>query len=124
VTTLVKVTIKPWEEVIIHESIYYSLEDIVKLFSLGVQPGGLTQPLNWAEGVVFHHQAMPPADEVVKEQMQGRVHWLVIQWALMPQYQNFIPIKDINAKIPIVNLSANAILSEVARTLKESKTQA
>ncbi len=35
---LIKVTFKPWDEVVIHESMHYSLEDIVKLVSFGVQP--------------------------------------------------------------------------------------
>ena len=42
---MVKVTFNPWEEVIIHESIYYSLPDLVKLCSIGVGPGGLAGAL-------------------------------------------------------------------------------
>jgi len=118
---LVKVLFKPWEEVIIHESICYSFEDMMKLVSLGVQPGGLTQSLSWAEGVVFLHQGMQPTNEVIKEQLEGRLHWGVVQWALMPQFQDFIPIKDINAKIPIVNVSANMVLCEVARALSNQR---
>lgn len=38
---MVKVTFKPWEEVIIHEATHHSLDDIVTLSSMGVQPGGL-----------------------------------------------------------------------------------
>ena len=116
---MIKVTFKPWDEVIIHESIYYSFEDIVKLVSLGVQPGGLAQPLKWAEGVVFTNAGMPPTDEVIKEQLEGKIHWNSVSWALMPKCQDFIPIKDINAKIPIVDVSTNSVLCTVARALKE-----
>ena len=115
---MVKVTITPWQEVIIHESIYYSYEDLLKMHSMGVQPGGLVRPLSWAEGVVFRHAAMPPTGEVVKEQLQGKIHWSAVEWALMPEYQNVILIRDINAKIPVVNATANAILCEVAKILK------
>jgi hypothetical protein len=116
---LVKVTFKPWEEVIIHEVIYYSFEDIVKLFSLGIQPGGLAQSLFWAEGVIFSHVGIPPTtNEVAREQLDGKIHWSSVSWALMPKYQAFIPIKDINAKIPIVDVSSNSILCEAAKALK------
>jgi len=115
---LVKVTFKPWDEVVIHESMYYSFEDLVKLVSLGVQPGGLTQPLQWAEGVAFIIMGMPPTDEVIKEQLLGRIHWNNLSWALMPKCASFIPIKDISAKIPIVDVSANTILCTVAKALK------
>jgi len=82
---MVKVTFKLWDEVIIHEEIAYSLEDLVKLSSMGIQPGGLAKPLRWAEGVVFRPGGMPPTDEVVTEQLQGRIHWSSVSWALMPE---------------------------------------
>jgi hypothetical protein len=115
---MVKVTFKFWDEVIIHESIQLSYEDMVKRHSLGVQPGGLAPPLRWAEGVAFVNDSMPPTDEIVREQLQGKIHWSVVQWALMPQYKNVIPITDISAKIPVINVSDNNILCEVAKALK------
>lgn len=120
---MVKITIKPWEEVIIHESVHYSLEDLLRTHSMGVQPGGLANPLTWAEGVVFKASAMPPTDEIVREQLQGKIHWSSVEWALMPEYKNVIVIQDINAKIPIVNVTATAILCEVARVLKEQSSK-
>jgi hypothetical protein len=119
VTLVVKVTFKPWDEVIVHEEIHYSLEDLIKLNSIGVQPGGLAHPLRWAEGVVFRFVSMTPTDEIIKEQLQGRVHWNAVEWALMPQYKNVIPIQDINAKIPVINVSSATILCDVAKALKE-----
>jgi hypothetical protein len=118
---LVKVVFKPWEEVIIHESILYTFDDFVKICSIGVQPGGMTPPLTWADGVVFRIGHMQPTDEVIKEQLEGKVHYGSVEWALMPQYKNVIPIGDINAKIPVIDVSKNAILSDVAKALKERK---
>ena len=115
---MVKVTFKPWEEVVIHESVEYNIDDLVKLNSIGVQPGGLAQPLRWAKGVAFAFGGMTKTDEVVREQLQGRVHWNIVSWALMPEYKNVILIKDINAKMPIINVSGNAILGDVAEALK------
>ena len=116
---LVKVTFKPWEEVVIHESIYYSLEDLVKICTVGVGPGGLAAPLRWAEGVVFRSSPMPPTDEVVRETLEGRIHWNAVSWALMPEYKNVIPIREINANIPIINASATEALRDVAKALKK-----
>jgi hypothetical protein len=116
---MVKITFKPWEEVLIHEEIAYPLGDLIKLNSIGVQPGGLAQPLRWAEGVVFKFSGMPPSDEIVREQLQGKVHWNAVEWALMPEYKNVILIQDINAKIPVIDVSSNTILCDVAKALKE-----
>lgn len=116
---LVKVTFAPSEELIIHESIYHSLPDLIKIFSVGVQPGGLAGPLSWAEGVVFHFSRMAPTDEIFKELLQGKIHWNVVEWALMPQYKQVIPIEEINAKIPVIDVSTTTILCDVAKALKE-----
>ena len=95
VAILVKVTFKPSEELIIHESIHHSLPDLIKLCSVGVQPGGLAEPLSWAEGVVFRFSCMAPTDEIFRELLAGKVHWIVLEWALMPQYEQVIPIEEI-----------------------------
>ena len=103
----------------IHEEIHYSFDDLIKLTSLGIQPGGLAGPLKWAEGIIFRNSGMPPTDEVIKEQLQGTVHWNLVEWALMPVYEKVILIRDINAKIPIIDVSTNTILSAVAKTLRD-----
>ena len=113
-----KVTFKVWEELIIHENIRFSLEDFVKLCSIGVQPGGLASPLQWAEGVVLRATLLPLTEDVVREMLAGKIHWSAVEWALMPKYQQAIMIGDINAKIPIVDVSATATLCDVAEALK------
>jgi hypothetical protein len=123
VINTVKVTFKPWEEVVIHEDIHYSYEDLVKISSLGVQPGGLARPLYWSAGVVFRHQGMVPNDEITREQLEGKVHWNSVEWALMSEYKNVIPISDINAKIPVIDVSSNPILTDVAEALKAKANQ-
>jgi len=116
---MVRVKFTPSEELIIHESILHSLSNLIKLCSVGVQPGGFAGPLSWAEGVVFRFSRLAPTDEVFKELLQGKVHWNVVEWALMPQYKEVIPLEEINAKIPVINVSNTTILCEVAKALKE-----
>ena len=120
---LVKATFQPSEELIIHESIKHSLPDLIKLCSVGVQPGGLAGPLSWAEGVVFRFSRMAATDEIFRELLQGKIHWNVLEWALMPQYKQVIPIEEINAKIPVINVSTTTILCDVAKALKEQAQQ-
>jgi hypothetical protein len=120
---LVRVTFSPSEELIIHESILHSLVDLIKLCSVGVQPGGLAGPLSWAEGVVFRFSRLAPTDEVFRELLQGKVHWNVVEWALMPQYKQVIPLEEINAKIPVIDVSTTTILCDVAKALKRKAQQ-
>jgi hypothetical protein len=115
---LVKVTFRPWKEVIIHECIQDTLEELIHLQSMGIQAGGLARPLNWSNEVVFTYSVMAPTDDIIKEQLKGKVHWTGIRWATMVNYQKVIIIKETNVKIPIIDVSANEILSEVSRFLK------
>ena len=80
-------------------------------------------PLHWAEGVVFRVGHMQPTDEVIREQLQGKIHWGSVEWALMPQLKNVILIAEINAKIPVIDVSKNAIFCEAAKALKEQKME-
>ncbi len=62
---------------------------------------------------------MPQTDEVVRESLEGRIHWSAVSFALMPEYKDVIPIAEINAKIPVINVTTNEILCEVAKELKK-----
>jgi len=116
---LVRVVYAPWEEIVIHEPVKHSLDDLVNMQTLGVEPGALGRNLVWAEGVAFTHEGMPPTTDVIKEQLQGRVHWSSVRFALMPEYKDVIVIKETNVKVPIINVSNNPILKTAATWLKE-----
>jgi hypothetical protein len=116
---LVKITYAPWEEIVIHEKIEYSLEEFINMRGVGVTTGGLGKPLLWAEGVVFDRGVMPPSPDMIKENLKGSIHFSGIEWAIMPEFRSFVEIKETKVKIPIINVSSNAILSEVAKWLKQ-----
>jgi len=86
---------------------------------VGVTTGGLGKPLLWAEGVVFDRGVMPPSPDMIKENLKGSIHFSGIEWAIMPEFRSFVEIKETKVKIPIINVSSNAILSEVAKWLKQ-----
>ena len=134
---MVKVTFRRWEEVVIHEPIQYSYDELIHIQSLGVQAESLApapsltyqptpplpsalRPLYWAEGVVFTHVIMQPTEDVIREQLRGIVHWVSIVWALMPNYQNIVVMKETNVRNPIINASQSETFCEVARTLKKT----
>jgi len=116
---LVRVTYKPWEEIIIHEAIQHSLDDLVKLLSVGVPPGSLGQALLWSDGVAFTHEGMPATSEIIREQLLGRVNWSNVRFAPMPQYQNSILIKETNVRIPVLDVSNNPILKAAAQWMNQ-----
>jgi len=119
---VVKVTYAPWEEIIIHELIQYSLEDLIRLRSLGTPAGGLGRNLLWAEGIAFIQNFMPPTPDVVKEQLERKVHWASVEFAPMLNFADHILIKETNVRVPIINVSNNPTLKIVAEWLKSQLT--
>jgi len=118
---MVKVVYQPWEKIVIHEIVKYALDDLVKLQSLGVEPGGLADPLLWAGGIVFSSSTMLDTKDVIKEKLEGVVHWSSVEWALMPEFKEVIIIKETNVKIPVINVSTHSIYKTVSKWLKEHK---
>ncbi len=118
---MVEVVYEPWKKIVIHEIVKYALDDLVKLQSLGVEPSGLGDPLLWVGGIVFSSSTMFETKDVVKEKLEGVVHWSSVEWALMPEFKEVIIIKETNVKVPIINVSAHPIYKTVSKWLKEHK---
>lgn len=110
-------TIKPWQEIIIHEVIQQDINTILKLRGLGVQVRELAQPLMWAEGIVFSRALMPHTDDVIKEQLQGIIHFSSVEFASMPTYKS--ELKWEGVAIPVIDVSNTVALREVAKEISK-----
>jgi hypothetical protein len=114
---LVKVTIKPWQEIIIHEVIQHDIKDLLKLKGLGYQSHELTLPLMWAEGVVFSRVPMPTSTDIIKEQLQGIIHYSSVEFASLPKYQ--AELKWEGVSIPVIDVSTTEALNDVAKEISK-----
>ena len=118
---MVEVVYQPWKKIVIHEIVDYALDYLVRLQSLGVEPGGLGDPLLWADGIVFSSSTMLETKDVVKEKLEGIIHWSSVEWARMPEFKEVIVIKETNVKVLIIDVSAHPIYKTVSKWLKEQK---
>ena len=114
---MVKVTIKPWQEIVIHELIQHDLKNLLKLRGLGLSTRDIAQPLMWAEGIVFSRFPMPPTDDIIKEQLQGIIHFSSFEFALMPKYQKELKWEGVS--IPVIDVSTTEALQIVAKEISK-----
>ena len=116
-----KITFEPFKEIVIKDySKFEKIEEIVYAFAQ-LRAAGQPVSLNWAEGVVFIHSVMTPnTDEPVEEFLKGRIYFIGVNFALMNKYEPFIIYKSPQGEIalPIINISSNNMLSELAKWLK------
>ena len=116
---MVNFIFEPWNTVVIHEIVRYDIQDLVQRQGLGVQAGQLGRGINWANGVAFRHSTIPATDEIIQEQLQGKIHWSYLAFALLPKYQRAFVIPEGNITIPIIDVSGNAIFREMAEWIKK-----
>jgi hypothetical protein len=116
---MVKITYQPWEEIVIHEAVEYPLAAFLQMQSFGVPPGSLGRSLMWANGVAFTFAAMPASDDVVADQLKGKMHWASLAYAMMPTYESAVFLQEMNVRIPVVDVSGNPSLYAVTRWLRE-----
>jgi hypothetical protein len=73
-----RITYTPYNELVVHEIIEQTnsdvfFEDIVRLALSN--PVHAEPSINWVEGVAFFVAPMQPTEEVVKENLAGKVHY-------------------------------------------------
>ena len=118
-----KVTIKyePFREIVIMEKTrFVSPDDLARFTS--VIAGGKLAGVYWAEGVVFLYFPLPPSNAAVARMLieNGKVYWTFTGYAIMPKYAPTIETKE-KMIVPVIDISANPLLSKVAQWLKEQK---
>jgi len=116
---VVKITYQPWEEIVVHEVVEYPLAALLEMQSIGVPPGSLGRSLMWANGVAFAYAAMAGNEQVIEEQLRGKMHWASLIYAMMPTYEGAVLLQEMNVRVPIVDVSGNPTLYAVARWLRE-----
>lgn len=121
---MVKITLRPWEEVVIHEVIEYEAQELFALVvrqALASGGAGLTPSINWADGVAFAFSPFSDTEEIIREKLKGTVHWAVVQFARVPEYRSEVGVKvgSTDHRIRLQRAEANPIFLEVARALKE-----
>ena len=119
--TDVSVSYEPFKQIVIMEKTRFaSPEDIARFTS--VIAGGKLAGLYWVDGVVFLYFPLTASTAVVAKELleNGKVYWTFVGYALMPKYMQIIETKE-KMIVPVVDISADEILSKVARWLKEQK---
>ena len=112
-----EISIEPWKKLVIHEIIEYKFEDWVKqiAFSSKTSGGGIPT-MQWINGIVLLPVNFAPTDSVMKEELQGILHWSSISFAIKEKFENQIVID--NATINMVDVSVNETYAKLAENLK------
>ena len=116
---MVEFEYQPWKKFIVHEVVKFPIEFFLSQHSLGVSPGGIGRPLNWVDGIVFNIGHFRETDDIIKEKLEGKVHYSSIVYGLLEKYQPEFKV-DGNIRIPVMDVSDNDIFKEMVAWIKRN----
>ncbi len=115
---MVKINYAPIEELVIHEAVEVQKDDLLRE---RVTPAG-TMPLYWCNGILFSFSSLPLTDEIVKDYLKGKVHWLEIHFTRENKYVPVLTLSDDEYKatmsIRVIDTSSSSLHMEVANWLR------
>jgi len=115
---MVDIVCNPPKQLIILECTRYpSIDALAKVIAVVISAGE-SVILKWAEGVAFSYTYLQPQTEsLIDELVKGRVYWVDVIFALMPEYKPTIRVGTLD--IPVIDVSPNPLLSEAAKWMKQ-----
>lgn len=116
---MVEFVFQPWRKIIVHEVVKFPLEHFITGHSIGVQPGGIGRPLTWANGIIFEKGGLRDTDDIIREKLEGKLHWNFLHYAVLEKYQPKFEVPG-NIKIPVINVSNNEAFKDLAAWVKSN----
>ena len=117
---MVKITFSPATELVVHEVVEMEKD---ALLLERITPSG-NMPLYWCGGIVFSFSSVPMTEEIVREYLRGRIHWLEVHFARMEKYVPAISFEPEEYKstmtVRVIDTSASLLHKEFIAWLKEN----
>lgn len=115
---MVEFEYQPWKKIVVHEVTKFPVQFFVSDHTLGVEPGGVGRPIAWADSIIFRVSHFRDTDDVIREKLDGVLHWSALQYAVLEPYQDEFKVSPGNIRIPIMNVSDNEIFRDMALWVK------
>jgi hypothetical protein len=118
---LVKITYTPYTEIVVHEIIERDnqsfFEDMVRQTLAGqvhAEPS-----VNWIDGVAFAISPMPPTEDIIKENLGGKVHYAAVLFTRMDYKNQFIVrLGNQDYNVRLRKADDNPTMTELSHFLK------
>lgn len=118
---MVKIVYSPIKELVVHEVISIDLEDLLRN---RITPAG-NMPLYWCNGILFSFNSVPMTKDLVKDYLQGVIHWMEVHYYMMDEYKPVLTLDDEQYKatmhIRVLDTSKSSLHNEFVEWLKNKK---
>jgi hypothetical protein len=115
-----KITFSPAKQLVVHEVVEMSRND---LLLERVTPAG-NLPLYWCGGILFSFSSVPMTDDIVREYLDGTIHWLEVHFSRMEKHVPVITFESEEFKstmsVKIIDTSTSPLHREFIKWLKDN----
>ncbi len=122
---MVKVTYIPYSEIIVHEALEHDsqtfFEEVVRqTLASGVH---VEPSVNWIDGLAFVIVPMPPTEDVIRENLVGKVHYAAVGFARTDfQTQATVRIGSQTYNVRMRKADNNPAMVDLVKFLKSLKS--
>lgn len=117
----IKITFSPIQELIVHEIVEVNKDDLLRE---RITPNG-NMPLCWCNGIIFSFSSLPLTDEVSKDYLKGRIHWMEVHFSKMPSYSQMLTLSDEEYKttmnIRVIDTSKSELHRKLTKWISSKK---
>ncbi len=117
----IKLTFAPIRELVIHEIVEVTRDDLIKE---RITPNG-NMPLYWCNGMLFSFSSLPLTEEVVKDYMRGTIHWMEVHFTKMQSYQPMLSLSDEEYKttmnVRVIDTSKSELHKKLSKWISSRK---
>ncbi len=118
---MVNIVFSPLKEIIVHEVVEINRDDLIRE---RVTPAG-NMPLYWCDSTLFSFSSLPMTRDIVREYLDGRIHWAELHYAKMDRYAPVLELNDEHysgpLKIRVIDTSNSQLHKELIKWLKTKK---
>lgn len=115
---MVKISFAQLKELVVHECVYVENDDLLRE---RITPAG-NMPLYWCGGILFSFSSMPWTRDIVKEYLEGKIHWVEVHYTKMDKYKPIVQLFDDNykaeMKIRVIDTSKSTLHNDFVKWLK------
>jgi hypothetical protein len=121
-----KISYEPVEEIVVHQILEYDN----KTFFEEVMRQNLSQQLtviptvSWIDGIAFSIWRFSDTDDVVKEALEGKVHYFAVSFTRLPYQTHFsVNMANQDIKVPLRKADNNPNFVSLVGYLKDFKSE-
>ncbi len=115
---MVEIEYKPIEKIIVHEIIKNTYDEFLNNFAVPQPPNAPPPVARWIDGILFTFRGYPPSPELLRDNLQGTIHWEIVNFTEMENYSSPLMNPRTNTTLQVIDNSTNTAVSDFIRWLK------